>query len=325
MALPRTSPPSTTRRRPCAPPTTARRDAAERLRAADRVKDDFLATVSHELRTPLTTILGFAPLLRDPPDAATAAGVAERIERNARDMLAMVEQLLDISASRGGRSRGDVRGRGQRRRPRRRRCWRTVPSPTGGSSSSADARECRCAPIRRPCGTSWGTCSRTRRGSRRRTGSIEVATTAAAGAVVVTVADSGPGIAAGAAGAGVRAVLPRPGPAARASAGPVSASPSPAATPSSRVAASGARPGGPGSVFSFTVPQARPRRRSASARACVVVCATRELSREPHADAVDPHRQLRRRPIRATGARCCSGPAPPTRRGSTSWWCPTTS
>src|SRR5262249_22199118 len=34
------------------------RAAAEHLRAADRVKDEFLATVSHELRTPLTTILG---------------------------------------------------------------------------------------------------------------------------------------------------------------------------------------------------------------------------------------------------------------------------
>jgi PAS domain S-box-containing protein len=73
------------------------RAAAEQLRAADRVKDEFLATVSHELRTPLTTILGFAPLLLDPPPGVAVAEVVERIERNARDMLAMVERVLDFS------------------------------------------------------------------------------------------------------------------------------------------------------------------------------------------------------------------------------------
>jgi signal transduction histidine kinase len=73
------------------------REAAEQLRAADRLKDEFLATVSHELRTPLTTILGFAPLLCDPPPSVTAADLVERIERNAREMLAMVERVLDFS------------------------------------------------------------------------------------------------------------------------------------------------------------------------------------------------------------------------------------
>jgi signal transduction histidine kinase len=73
------------------------RAAAEHLRAADRLKDEFLATVSHELRTPLTTILGFAPLLRDPPPSVTLADLVERIDRNARDMLTMVERVLDFS------------------------------------------------------------------------------------------------------------------------------------------------------------------------------------------------------------------------------------
>ena len=73
------------------------RVAAEQLRAADRMKDEFLATVSHELRTPLTTIIGFAPLLIDPPASVSAADVVERIDRNATEMLAMVERVLDFS------------------------------------------------------------------------------------------------------------------------------------------------------------------------------------------------------------------------------------
>jgi len=73
------------------------RVAAEQLRAADRMKDEFLATVSHELRTPLTTIIGFAPLLIDPPASVTAADLVERIDRNATEMLAMVERVLDFS------------------------------------------------------------------------------------------------------------------------------------------------------------------------------------------------------------------------------------
>ena len=44
------------------------REANERLRQLDQLKDDFLATVSHELRTPLTSIRSFSEILLDTPD-----------------------------------------------------------------------------------------------------------------------------------------------------------------------------------------------------------------------------------------------------------------
>src|SRR5207237_8346853 len=66
--------------------------------AANRMKDEFLATVSHELRTPLTAILGWTRLLRtDDMDEPTTEHAFEVIERNARAQAQLIEDLLDIS------------------------------------------------------------------------------------------------------------------------------------------------------------------------------------------------------------------------------------
>jgi PAS domain S-box-containing protein len=81
------------------------REAAERLRDLDRLKDEFLATVSHELRTPLTAILAFAEVLSDSDgsDSDLRADLVEGISRNARDMGGMIEQLLDYSRLEAGK------------------------------------------------------------------------------------------------------------------------------------------------------------------------------------------------------------------------------
>lgn len=71
------------------------RATAER---ANRAKDEFLATLSHELRTPLNAILGWARLLRaDVGDAAVQRRGLETIERNARALGQLVDDLLDVS------------------------------------------------------------------------------------------------------------------------------------------------------------------------------------------------------------------------------------
>jgi signal transduction histidine kinase/DNA-binding response OmpR family regulator len=66
--------------------------------AANRTKDEFLATLSHELRTPLTAVLGWAHLLRSGKlTDETAAGALETIERNARAQSQLIDDLLDVS------------------------------------------------------------------------------------------------------------------------------------------------------------------------------------------------------------------------------------
>jgi signal transduction histidine kinase/CheY-like chemotaxis protein len=74
--------------------------AREEAEAANRAKDDFLAILSHELRTPLTPILGWVSMLRggmlrQNPESLDQA--LSTIERNARQELHIVEEMLDLS------------------------------------------------------------------------------------------------------------------------------------------------------------------------------------------------------------------------------------
>ncbi|WP_416212128.1 PAS domain S-box protein [Nostoc sp. ChiVER01] len=73
---------------------TARADAE----AANRMKDEFLATLSHELRTPLNAVLGWAQLLRNRKfDETTTARALETIERNTKSLAQLIEDVLDVS------------------------------------------------------------------------------------------------------------------------------------------------------------------------------------------------------------------------------------
>ncbi len=76
---------------------------------ANRMKDEFLAVLSHELRTPLNAIVGYARLLRGGMLVGEKAERGlETLERNARWLTQIVEDVLDVSRIVSGKIRLDV-------------------------------------------------------------------------------------------------------------------------------------------------------------------------------------------------------------------------
>ncbi len=70
---------------------------AEALQAADRRKDEFLATLGHELRNPLAPLRHALDILRKRPDREDAADILDMMDRQMSHLLRLIDDLLDIS------------------------------------------------------------------------------------------------------------------------------------------------------------------------------------------------------------------------------------
>ncbi len=75
----------------------AARAAAE---AANTAKSQFLANMSHELRTPLSAVIGYSEMVQEELEDLGEAGLIgdmKKIESNARHLLGLINDVLDIS------------------------------------------------------------------------------------------------------------------------------------------------------------------------------------------------------------------------------------
>lgn len=79
------------------------RSRFEQARAADRAKSEFLAFLSHELRTPLQVIHGRAEQLARTEDSIVQQRATAAIAAQARLMLRLVNDLLDLATLEAGR------------------------------------------------------------------------------------------------------------------------------------------------------------------------------------------------------------------------------
>jgi signal transduction histidine kinase len=84
----------------------ALQEAMQHAEAANRTKSQFLANMSHELRTPLNAILGFSEIIKDAvlgPVPSRYQSYAGDIHRSGRHLLAIINDVLDLSKIEAGR------------------------------------------------------------------------------------------------------------------------------------------------------------------------------------------------------------------------------
>lgn len=113
----------------------------EKLREADRRKDEFLAVLGHELRNPLSGIRGGIEVLELAKDEATRTKARSMMKRQAAQLVSILDEALDVTRI----SRGDVR-LVRRRTEIGPLVERAITSASAGFESKGHRLECKVEP-----------------------------------------------------------------------------------------------------------------------------------------------------------------------------------
>ncbi len=80
-------------------------EAQRRAESANMAKSAFLANMSHEIRTPMNAIIGLTHLLEEAEPRPDQADRLRKIDRSARHLLSIVNDILDLSKVESGKLR----------------------------------------------------------------------------------------------------------------------------------------------------------------------------------------------------------------------------